>query len=751
MKKGIAFVLTVALLATLATGCASSVAVAEPTIEPVLSATAEPTVQQDAAQEEAVSIVDAKVNENGELILYMSNNTTINAGLVRGEDGKDGVDGLNGADGKDGVNGKNGRDGVDGKDGADGKDGRDGIDGTNGRDGVDGKDGKDGKDGQNASSGDSRKIELKNDGTNVCWRYEGDSEWQTLVSLADITGKDGKDGAPGKDGADGKDGKDGIDGAPGKDGADGKDGKDGINGVDGKPGADGKDGADGQPGADGREVELRTTETHIQWRYVGDTEWKDLIALSEITGPKGDKGDKGDKGNSPYIGENGNWWVGDQDTGVKAEAGKEQPEFFFNETGEILLAYNGTRNIVTVPEGVKKIASTAFYGNEHLEKINLPISISLIGEESFANCSQLREITFFNTVDKPENITIGDGAFRKCASLKSLTLYRSGEILVKEDAFNESGLETVVLCGTKVDIASRAFKACNKLCDFNIKHVSTRIEKVQVRKQAFEDCEVLGKVIISQKIYNNPNTEIILENGAFTNCPSLYAFIANSDKTIRGLVENKPFVNCPKLRKFFNNCMREYLDENGELYPEAISPAFSQGKPQMRYATETISDKSYNIVVGTLNSEGRLVFDDYRRTGSNSIRYRNLFAFQAFAKDWDQCGNEEKYLVVGIDGWDSRFGGFPAESTDININGQYFEIYPWNSDSPSGIDVVNLKNKVIRIKQREGTALYFVLEAPEVYGKYDLPSQLTITIRRKYDDDNSGANERTEIGWFEIN
>ena len=93
MKKGIAFVLTVVLLATLATGCASSVAVAEPTIEPVLSATAEPTVQQDAAQEEAVSIVDAKVNENGELILYMSNNTTINAGLVRGEDGKDGVDG----------------------------------------------------------------------------------------------------------------------------------------------------------------------------------------------------------------------------------------------------------------------------------------------------------------------------------------------------------------------------------------------------------------------------------------------------------------------------------------------------------------------------------------------------------------------------------------------------------------------------------------------------------------------------------
>ena len=753
MKKGIAFVLTVALLATLATGCASSMTVAEPTIEPVLSATAEPTVQQDAAQEEAVSIVDAKVNENGELILYMSNNTTINAGLVRGEDGKDGVDGLNGADGKDGVNGKNGRDGVDGKDGADGKDGRDGTDGTNGRDGVDGKDGKDGKDGQNASSGDSRKIELKNDGTNVCWRYEGDSEWQTLVSLADITGKDGKDGAPGKDGADGKDGKDGIDGAPGKDGADGKDGKDGIDGVDGKPGADGKDGADGQPGADGREVELRTTETHIQWRYVGDTEWKDLIALSEITGPKGDKGDKGDKGNSPYIGENGNWWVGDQDTGVKAEAGKEQPEFFFNETGEILLAYNGTRNIVTVPEGVKKIAATAFYGNEHLEKINLPISIKFIGEESFANCSQLREIAFFNTVNKPEDIIIGDGAFKKCASLKSFTLYRCGEILVNEDAFSESGLETVVLCGTKVDIASRAFKACDKLYDFNIKHnvylegynAYTSIEKIQVRKQAFEDCKALEKVVMCQWIYN-PRTEIILENGAFTNCPSLYAFIANSDNTIRGLVENKPFVNCPKLRKYFNNHMKEYLDENGELYPEAISPAF--GNKMQRSVVQTITDKCYDTVAGTLNSEGRLVFGDEQRTYTNRI-YWNLFYEQAFAKDWDQCGNKEKYLVVGIKGFDREFMPYPDEFTDVNINGQYFELCPRNSINPREIDVANFKNKVIRSEENGETALYFVLEAPEVYGTYDFPAQLTITIRTKTTG-NEYVTEMTEIGKFRI-
>lgn len=37
------------------------------------------------------------------------------------------------------------------------------------------------------------------------------------------------------------------------------------------------------------------------------------------TGAKGDKGDTGANGLTPHIGENGNWWIGAQDTGVLAE------------------------------------------------------------------------------------------------------------------------------------------------------------------------------------------------------------------------------------------------------------------------------------------------------------------------------------------------------------------------------------------------------------------------------------------------
>lgn len=49
-------------------------------------------------------------------------------------------------------------------------------------------------------------------------------------------------------------------------------------------------------GADGREVEMNTGATHIQWRYVGSSTWIDLVALADITGPKGDTGDTGPQG-----------------------------------------------------------------------------------------------------------------------------------------------------------------------------------------------------------------------------------------------------------------------------------------------------------------------------------------------------------------------------------------------------------------------------------------------------------------------
>lgn len=60
---------------------------------------------------DGVSVIGTHINLNGELIITLSNGTEINAGVVRGEKGEPGKDAV------DGVNGRDGRDGIDGKDG----------------------------------------------------------------------------------------------------------------------------------------------------------------------------------------------------------------------------------------------------------------------------------------------------------------------------------------------------------------------------------------------------------------------------------------------------------------------------------------------------------------------------------------------------------------------------------------------------------------------------------------------------------
>lgn len=44
-------------------------------------------------------------------------------------------------------------------------------------------------------------------------------------------------------------------------------------------------------GLDGREIELASSSTDIQWRYVGNPGWNVLVELSLLTGPKGTPGD----------------------------------------------------------------------------------------------------------------------------------------------------------------------------------------------------------------------------------------------------------------------------------------------------------------------------------------------------------------------------------------------------------------------------------------------------------------------------
>lgn len=68
-------------------------------------------------------------------------------------------------------------------------------------------------------------------------------------------------------------------------------------------------------GKDGKTPEIRLDGKVLQYRYEGegDDAWQTIFDFSTVETVKGDPGD------TPYIGANGNWFIGDTDTGVKAQ------------------------------------------------------------------------------------------------------------------------------------------------------------------------------------------------------------------------------------------------------------------------------------------------------------------------------------------------------------------------------------------------------------------------------------------------
>ena len=159
-----------------------------------------------------------------------------------------------------------------------------------------------------------------------------DEEGHLVLSMSDGSTIDAgyAKGEKGDKGDIGPQGPQGTQGPQGEVGPQGPKGERGPQGEKGDTGAAGRDGVDGKDGTDGKD------------------------------------GASGAAGQTPYIGENGNWWIGSEDTGIKAEA---KEEFIFDKggNGTILLAYVGTNDSVVIPEKTTGIAKYAFITTTHMK------------------------------------------------------------------------------------------------------------------------------------------------------------------------------------------------------------------------------------------------------------------------------------------------------------------------------------------------------------------------------------------------
>ena len=138
----------------------------------------------------------------------------------------------------------------------------------------------------------------------------------------------------------------------------------------------------------------------------------------------------------------------------------------------------------------KPVVSVGGLGNqEKLETVSLPNSIVNINTAAFVECKSLKEINFPRSL-----IGIGENAFRNCG-LTEVNL--SGSIsIIGGNAFAYcSNLETVSIKGEKVSIEYHAFRGCKAL-----KEVVLGEGVESIGEGAFKGCSKLGTVTISNDV-----------------------------------------------------------------------------------------------------------------------------------------------------------------------------------------------------------------------------------------------------------
>lgn len=177
-------------------------------------------------------------------------------------------------------------------------------------------DGKDGVDGKSGINGISPTVITEETATG------------TKITITDINGTHVAEilnGATGATGATGPMGPRGLTGPQGPQGPAGKDGTISFEELteEQKATLKGDAGIDGKPGADGYSPTAKVSQTSTGATITitdknGTTTANIVNGIDGKAGSSGADGQPGKDGLTPYIGENGNWWIGDTDTGVSA-------------------------------------------------------------------------------------------------------------------------------------------------------------------------------------------------------------------------------------------------------------------------------------------------------------------------------------------------------------------------------------------------------------------------------------------------
>ncbi len=186
----------------------------------------------------------------------------------------------------------------------------------------------------------------------------------------------------------------------------------------------------------------------------------------------------------------------------------------YNKNGSSILCYPAgkTATSFAIPNSVKTIGSSAFFGCRSLTSVTIPNSVTSIESAAFNNCSGITSLIIPNSVT-----SIGSSAFNGCTNIKTAKIPSLAVSLLPKNSL------TTVEITSGTSIGASAFSGCSKLTSVVIPNSITSIGA-----SAFSGCSKLTSVVI-------PDSVISIGLGAFSGCSSLESitipFVGGSRKT----------------------------------------------------------------------------------------------------------------------------------------------------------------------------------------------------------------------------
>lgn len=179
----------------------------------------------------------------------------------------------------------------------------------------------------------------------------------------------------------------------------------------------------------------------------------------------------------------------------------------FGKSDRKLIAYPAGREgtAYEIPEGILTVGDYAFGKCGSLKSVTIPGSVTAIGNWSFAWCG-LTDVTI------PDSVTaVGEAAFFECDGLTAVTIPDSVTSLGPVLFYGCGGLTSVTLPRRITEVRDYTFRGCGSLTAVAIPEGVTA-----VGRGAFYGCGSLTDVTI-------PGTVTSIDVGAFCECRSLTA------------------------------------------------------------------------------------------------------------------------------------------------------------------------------------------------------------------------------------